>query len=113
MRYQMISTRIISTHAIFFQYHFCVCISVYQILQGAAVVRMLKAILSESVFLDGLKKYLAKLSYGNANTDDLWDVLTKVSFMNLSQFCRFCCTVAVLYLFLKSDQYRCEIVLEF
>ena len=63
-----------------------VCIYVYQILQGAAVVRMLKGILSESVFLDGLKKYLAKFSYGNADTDDLWEVLTEVSCMNLSQF---------------------------
>ena len=41
---------------------------------------MLGNILSEPVYLDGLQKYLAKFSYGNAHTDDLWAVLTEVNF---------------------------------
>ena len=40
---------------------------------------MLDNILTEEVFKEGLNYYLTERAYGNANSDDLWTVLTYVS----------------------------------
>jgi puromycin-sensitive aminopeptidase len=47
--------------------------------KGAAVNRMLEHFLSEEVFQKGLRIYLKKFAYQNAQTVDLWAVLEEVS----------------------------------
>ena len=47
---------------------------------------MMRGILSESVFRDGLIDYLIHFSYDNADTDNLWEILTAVSFKNALRF---------------------------
>ena len=47
--------------------------------KGGSVLRMLENFLGEQNFRKGLKNYLTKHKYGNATTEDLWDVLEKVS----------------------------------
>ncbi|XP_071788435.1 aminopeptidase N-like isoform X2 [Asterias amurensis] len=44
--------------------------------KGASIIRMLDNILTEDVFKEGLNYYLTERAYGNANSDDLWTVLT-------------------------------------
>ncbi|XP_022104262.1 aminopeptidase N-like isoform X2 [Acanthaster planci] len=44
--------------------------------KGASIIRMLDNILTEEVFKMGLNYYLFERFYGNANSDDLWTVLT-------------------------------------
>jgi puromycin-sensitive aminopeptidase len=43
--------------------------------KGAAVLRMLEQYLGAEPFRQGIRHYLAKHSYGNAETTDLWDAL--------------------------------------
>ncbi|MBI5377694.1 MAG: M1 family peptidase, partial [Thaumarchaeota archaeon] len=47
--------------------------------KGGSVLRMLENFLGEKNFRSGLKTYLTKHKYGNATTEDLWNVLEKVS----------------------------------
>lgn len=47
--------------------------------KGCCIIRMLAEDLGTSVFLAGIRRYLNKYLYGNATTDDLWDVLSEVS----------------------------------
>lgn len=47
--------------------------------KGASVLRMLWKYLGEKDFQKGLQFYLRKYAYGNAETQDLWDCLEKVS----------------------------------
>jgi aminopeptidase N len=47
--------------------------------KGASVVRMLEQFLGEDAFQDGLRRYMAKHQYGNAETTDLWDALQEAS----------------------------------
>jgi len=47
--------------------------------KGAAIIRMLEQYLGEDIFRLGLQDYLKTFSYGNAQTDDLWKSLSKVS----------------------------------
>ena len=47
--------------------------------KGAAVVRMLEQYLGEDTFRDGIRHYLAKHSYGNTETHDLWDAIEEVT----------------------------------
>ncbi|XP_038058558.1 uncharacterized protein LOC119729837 [Patiria miniata] len=44
--------------------------------KGGSIIRMLDNILTEEVFKMGLNYYLFERFYGNANSDDLWTVLT-------------------------------------
>lgn len=53
--------------------------------KGAAVVRMLEQFLGEEVFRDGIRHYLAKHSFGNTVTVDLWDALEETSGQNVRQ----------------------------
>ena len=39
---------------------------------------MTRNVLGSEGFFSGLQTYLKKYSYGNANTDDLWECLTQV-----------------------------------
>lgn len=47
--------------------------------KGASVIRMLEQYLGAETFRQGLARYLARHSYGNARTDDLWTALEEVS----------------------------------
>jgi puromycin-sensitive aminopeptidase len=47
--------------------------------KGGSVLRMLEQYLGEEVFRDGIRLYLAKHSYANARTTDLWDALEESS----------------------------------
>jgi len=43
--------------------------------KGASVLRMLEQYLGAAKFRDGIRRYLQKHAYGNAETTDLWDAL--------------------------------------
>ena len=45
---------------------------------------MLESVLGEETFLRGLRSYLTKHMYGNAETDDLWAAMTQEVFLTLS-----------------------------
>ena len=47
--------------------------------KGASIIRMLVKFLGEEVFQLGMRSYLKKHKYGNANTSDLWDSLAAAS----------------------------------
>ena len=47
--------------------------------KGGALLRMLEQYLGEVRFRDGIRQYLAKHSYGNTETQDLWDALEAAS----------------------------------
>ena len=47
--------------------------------KGGALLRMLEQYLGEEGFRDGIRHYLAKHSYGNTETSDLWDALEATS----------------------------------
>ncbi|MCC6226512.1 MAG: M1 family metallopeptidase [Microthrixaceae bacterium] len=47
--------------------------------KGAAVLRMMEQHLGEAGFRDGIRRYLAKHSYGNTEMSDLWAALDEVS----------------------------------
>ena len=47
--------------------------------KGGSILRMLEQFLGEEIFRDGVSLYLSKHSYGNTETDDLWDSLEEVS----------------------------------
>jgi puromycin-sensitive aminopeptidase len=47
--------------------------------KGGSVLRMLEQYLGESTFRDGIRHYLAKHSYANTITTDLWDALEETS----------------------------------
>lgn len=47
--------------------------------KGAAVLRMMEQHLGEEGFRDGIRRYLAKHSYGNTEMSDLWAALEEVS----------------------------------
>lgn len=54
-------------------------------IKGAAVLRMLHAMLGDDVFRRGMQGYLRTYQYSNANSDQLWDALTEadVGFGNI------------------------------
>lgn len=47
--------------------------------KGASILLMLHYVLGNSIFRDGLERYLTKHAYGNAETSDLWDAMTEAS----------------------------------
>ena len=47
--------------------------------KGASVLRMLEQFLGADVFRDGVRRYLAAHSFGNAETGDLWKALGEVA----------------------------------
>ncbi|NNN09657.1 MAG: M1 family metallopeptidase [Acidimicrobiaceae bacterium] len=47
--------------------------------KGGSVLRMLEQYLGETVFRDGIRRYLKKHAYGNTVTTDLWDSLEEAS----------------------------------
>ena len=47
--------------------------------KGQSIIRMLESFLGETVFRDGIRKYIAGHSYSNTTTADLWQALTDVS----------------------------------
>jgi len=58
--------------------------TIYQ--KGAVVVGMLRAILGDSIFFDGMRTYLRRHAYGNATSDDMRNVLEEVSGRDLSEY---------------------------
>ncbi|OLY81222.1 Puromycin-sensitive aminopeptidase, partial [Smittium mucronatum] len=53
--------------------------------KGAAVTNMLENFLGTDALIDGLTSYLKKHSYGNVDTDDLWESLNESSNLNLKE----------------------------
>ncbi|KAK5981990.1 hypothetical protein GCK32_002910, partial [Trichostrongylus colubriformis] len=47
--------------------------------KGASLLAMIAALMGEENFNKGVKRYLMKFSYGNARSQDLWDVLDTVT----------------------------------
>ena len=47
--------------------------------KGGSILRMLEQFLGQEIFRDGVSLYLTKHSYGNTETDDLWEALEEVS----------------------------------
>ena len=47
--------------------------------KGASVIRMIADYLGEEKFREGIRYYLKKHSYGNTETEDLWDALAETS----------------------------------
>ena len=47
--------------------------------KGQSIIRMLESFLGESVFRDGVRKYIKNHAYSNTTTADLWQALTEVS----------------------------------
>lgn len=45
--------------------------------KGACLINMMRAFLGETTFREALKNYLIKFEYGNAEQDDLWDIMTE------------------------------------
>jgi aminopeptidase N len=54
--------------------------------KGASIIHMLNKYLGADVFRDGLRLYLKKHSYKNAETDDLWKALEEVSKIDVKEF---------------------------
>ncbi|KAG0338673.1 Aminopeptidase 2 mitochondrial [Podila horticola] len=46
-------------------------------MKGASVLRMLSVWLGQDKFLQGIRKFMLKFMWGNANTDDLWQTLAE------------------------------------
>lgn len=47
--------------------------------KGASIIRMLENFLGEEVFRNGLRRYIKKHAYGNAEPEHLWDALEEES----------------------------------
>jgi aminopeptidase 2 len=47
--------------------------------KGCAIFRMLADHLGEKLFLKGIRRYLEIYKYGNASAEDLWEIMTDVS----------------------------------
>ncbi|KAF7877588.1 hypothetical protein EAF04_001263 [Stromatinia cepivora] len=52
--------------------------------KGSCVLRMIASYLGEDVFMEGIRQYLKKHAYGNTQTGDLWDALSKASGKDVS-----------------------------
>ncbi len=57
--------------------------------KGASVIYMLASFLGEAVFRDGLRFYLKKHAYQNAQTEDLWEALSSVSKKDVKEIMQF------------------------
>lgn len=57
--------------------------------KGASVIHMLASFLGEEVFRDGLRYYLKKHMYQNAQTEDLWAALAEISKQPVGDIMRF------------------------
>ncbi|PWN20753.1 putative AAP1-alanine/arginine aminopeptidase [Microstroma glucosiphilum] len=53
--------------------------------KGASVLRMLSQMVGEDVFLKGVSLYLKKHAYGNAQTEDLWEGISKSSGQDINK----------------------------
>ncbi len=54
--------------------------------KGACLLRMLEGYVGEETFRDGLRVYMQKHQYGNADANDLWAALDTVSNKDISKF---------------------------
>jgi aminopeptidase 2 len=53
--------------------------------KGSCVLRMISKYLGEDVFMEGIRQYLKKHAYGNTQTGDLWEALSKASGKDVSK----------------------------
>ncbi|CAB3992820.1 glutamyl aminopeptidase-like isoform X1 [Paramuricea clavata] len=53
--------------------------------KGSSIIRMLSDFLTEKIFKEGLKDYLEKYKFGNAETKDLWAALSLRSGKNVTK----------------------------
>jgi aminopeptidase 2 len=56
--------------------------------KGASLIRMLVNYIGEDTFKRGIREYLEKYSYSNAETDDLWDILSNASGIDVNSMMR-------------------------
>lgn len=54
-------------------------------LKGGSVVRMVSESIGVELFLKGVSNYLKKYPFGNAKSDDLWDSISEISGMNITE----------------------------
>jgi aminopeptidase N len=54
--------------------------------KGASIIRMMKMFIGAQAFNNGIKNYLMKYKYSNADTMNLWEELTKVFYKILYTF---------------------------
>lgn len=47
--------------------------------KGASLARMLEALMGEDTFREGIRRYMQKYQYGNATTENLWEILDQLS----------------------------------
>ncbi|KAG0312003.1 hypothetical protein BGZ99_009779, partial [Dissophora globulifera] len=57
-------------------------------MKGASVLRMLSAWLGEEQLLKGIRKFMLKYMWSNANTEDLWVTLAEESQVDVPEFMR-------------------------
>ncbi|KAF9387458.1 Aminopeptidase 2 mitochondrial [Podila verticillata] len=55
-------------------------------MKGASVLRMLSVWLGQDKFLQGIRKFMLKFMWGNANTDDLWQTLAEECHVDVPGF---------------------------
>lgn len=53
--------------------------------KGASLIRMLKSFIGSQHFTAGMRSYLQKYAYGNAQTDELWESMSEVSGVNIKE----------------------------
>ncbi|KAL9985905.1 hypothetical protein ACROYT_G008358 [Oculina patagonica] len=53
--------------------------------KGASVIRMLKSFIGSDHFTAGLRSYLQKYAYANAQTHELWESMSEVSGVNVKE----------------------------
>ncbi|KAL3511647.1 hypothetical protein ACH5RR_024364 [Cinchona calisaya] len=53
--------------------------------KGSAVIRMLQDYLGNDIFQKSLSSYMKRYAWGNAKTEDLWNVLSEVSGVEISK----------------------------
>nr|KAG5690868.1 hypothetical protein BaRGS_028900 [Batillaria attramentaria] len=46
--------------------------------KGAAVIRMMEAMMGKERFFEGVSRYLKRYEWGNAKTDQLWEALSEI-----------------------------------
>ncbi|KAF9994830.1 hypothetical protein BGZ79_000377 [Entomortierella chlamydospora] len=57
-------------------------------MKGASVLRMLSAWLGQDQLLKGVRKFMLKYMWGNANTEDLWETLAEECKVDVPEFMR-------------------------
>ena len=72
------TSSVIVANGIWSLYEYIVCIDCFLICpQGASIIRMLQSFIGMNALQNGLKVYLDRHKFQNAETDDLWESLSE------------------------------------